>query len=97
MQYLAARNEHLELWAGREEIRHLRCCPNHLLEVVQKQQHLLRLQHLCKARQKRLSRSIPNAKRLGNSRHDQQRIVDRGERDKKYYPGEYLTKLYSDL
>ena len=37
MQYFPACHEHLELWAGREQICHVRSCPNHLLEIVQQQ------------------------------------------------------------
>ena len=48
MQHLPARDEQLELRTGREQIRHLRCRLNHLLEVVQEEQHLLLLQHLYK-------------------------------------------------
>ena len=48
MQYLPARDEQLELRAGCEQIRDLRCRLNYLLEVVQQEQQLLLLQHLYK-------------------------------------------------
>src|SRR5258707_862646 len=97
MQHLPACDESFERRAGCEQVCHLRCCSNQLLEVVQEQQHLLLLQGFRKAHGERLSHCVPDTKRPRDGRHDQHGIADGSERYKKHPLDEHVTQLCCDL
>src|SRR5438876_6670949 len=76
MQHLATRNQDLELWAGRSQVYYLYACGNHLLKVVQEEEHVLVLQLLLHVLKQGLAGSFADVKRLSNGGRNQSGITN---------------------
>ena len=83
-EYYPAGHEHLEPATGGEEVRQRWSCLEQPLEVVQHEEQpplpQVPPQRLVYA----LPRAMPDPKRLGDSRWDQGRVANRGQRDEAY-------------
>ncbi len=93
----AAGHQHLDLWAGREQIGHGRGGRNHVLEVVQDQQDAPRLQNARQALQERPVTRLGDLERPGDGRQDQGRVGGRGKRDEAHPVGEGVGDVRRDL
>jgi hypothetical protein len=71
MQRLPTGHQHFELWTSREQVRHLQGSAEHLLEVVQEQQHLPLLQLLHETLQEGLAGRLLDAQSLSDGGYNQ--------------------------
>src|SRR6266568_700248 len=97
MQHLATRHQDLELWAGRQYVYYLYACDNHLLKVVQEEEHVLVLHLLLHVLKQGLAGYFADVKRLSNGGHNERGIADGGQVHEKDAIGEAVTQLSCHL
>src|SRR5436305_3065600 len=97
VQYYPAGHDHFELWAGGKEVCHLHCRADHLLEIVQEQQHLLALQFVLQTLQERLTTHLTDAKALRDSCNDQRRIAYGSQINERDAIGELVAEFCRHL
>src|SRR5947208_15787436 len=93
MQNLATRHQDLELWAGSQYVYDLYVCGNHLLKVVQEEEHVLVLQLLLHVLKQELTAPFADVKRLSNRGHNQSGITNWAHDHDKDAIGEAVTQL----
>jgi len=97
MQNLATRHQDLELWAGSQYVYYLYACGNHLLNVVQEEEHVLVLQLLLHVLKQGQAGYFADVKRLSNGGHNQSGITHWGQVHEKDAIGEAVTQLSCHL
>src|SRR5437660_11401770 len=97
MQNLATGHQDLELWAGSQYVYYLYACGNHLLKVVQEEEHVLVLQLLLHVLKQGQAGYFADAKRLSNGGHNQSGITHWGQVHEKDAIGEAVTQLSCHL
>ena len=97
MEYFPARHQDLELWTGGQQRAHLLRRIDHLLKVVQQQQHLLLTQKGAHQVKQWVIGDFFDAKRLGDRRHDQSGVADGSQVDEKHAIGEGIAEFGGNL
>ena len=88
MQGRAAGDEHLQPWRGGQQIGDQRRGVQHLLEVIEQQQHPFRTKEGAQALLDRPGGDLDHAERVGDRRGDQVWVADRREVDEEDTIGE---------
>src|SRR5262249_12259190 len=97
VQGRTTRDQHGESRAAGQHLRYLDGSPNHLLEVIEHEQQLLRLEHGLEDVQQWARCTFLDAERLRNGGQDQRRITDGGQVDEEHTLSELLTEFCSHL